>query len=120
MHKNALYSFSFCAALLAAATVVRADCVQDLDKFEASFDERLKTEGTKAAAHPMVLKMADGRLVDMRGTEADAQPKERWFVTDKDAIDSVRSGITDARQAYGSGDTAGCESRYNELQTLVN
>lgn len=120
MHKNALYSFSFCAALLAAATVVRADCVQDLDKFETSFDERLKTEGTRAAAHPMILKMADGQLVDMRGTDVDAKPKERWFVTDKDAIDSVRSGITEARRAFSSGDTAGCESRYKDLQGLVN
>jgi hypothetical protein len=120
MHKNALYSFSFCAALLAAATVVRADCVQDLDKFETSFDERLKTEGEKAAAHPMILKMADGQLVDMRGTDADAEPKERWFVTDRHAVDSVRTGISEARQAFSSGDTTGCESRYNELRTQVN
>ncbi len=120
MHKNGLYIFSLCAALLAAATVARADCVQNLDRFETSFDERLKTEGEKAAAHPMILKMADGRLVDMRGTDVDAKPTERWFVTDRHAVDNVRSGISEARKAYGSGDIAGCESRYNELQTLVN
>lgn len=111
--------FAFILTLLALPAVAQADCAQNIDKFEASFNDRLKDEHTKLAAHPLVLAMADGRLVDMRGQETDAQPTERWFVTDKDAVDNIRSGIENARTAYSEGDMTTCETTYTDLEAQL-
>ena len=119
MRRNSLNLFVLTATFLAIPAIAHADCAADIDKFETSFNDRLKEERGKLSDHPLVLVMADGRLVDMRGTETDAQPTERWFVTDKDAVENIRSGIEDARKAYSDGDMTTCESTYNDLQSRL-
>jgi len=119
MPRNALCLLVLSAAFVALPTVAHADCAKDIDQLEATFDDRLKSERSDLTGHPLVLEMADGGLVDMRGEEMDAKPTERWFVTDKDAVESIRSGIENARQAYSQGDTAKCESVRDDLQARV-
>jgi len=119
MPRNTLCLLAFSAAILAMPSISHADCAKDMDQLETSFDNRLKNERSELTSHPLVLEMKDGSLVDMRGTETNAKPTERWFVTDKDAVESIRSGIEDARRAYAQGETEKCETVRDDLQARV-
>lgn len=119
MTANAFRFLALSLAFIAMPAIAQADCAKDIDQLEASFDDRLKNERTELTDQPLVLEMEDGSLVDLRGVETNAKPTERWFVTDKDAVESFRSGIDDARQAHAEGDTAKCENVRDDLRARL-
>jgi hypothetical protein len=114
------------AALAAAALFPAAAMAQDnscADEF-AAIEKQIQGSALQAeyegreAAHPLVLLMADGELVDLSGTIITATPYESW-TGDRPVVDKVGGFLTEAKPLIESGDAEGCGALLEQARAEI-
>ena len=102
------------------ATPSLADCKAEIAAYLARIDNeeaRLKYTG-READHPLVLKMTDGRLVDLSGYIVKTGPAESWM-GDRQIYESVRQLAGQARQFADENRGGECDATLGEIRRIT-
>ncbi len=114
------------AALAAAAMFPAAAVAQDkscADEF-AAIEKQIQGSALQAeyegreGAHPLVLVMADGELVDLTGTIITATPYESWTGS-RPVVDKVGGFLTEAKPLIEEGDQEGCSAMLEQARAEI-
>ena len=114
------------AALAAAALFPAAAMAQDESCADAFAAIQKQIEGSalqadyegREGAHPLVLVMADGELVDLSGMIIIAEPYGSW-TRDRSVADRVGGFLTEAKPLIEAGDEEGCDALLEQARTQI-
>lgn len=102
------------------ATSLAQECKEGFAEVESQIEgAELQAEyAGREATHPLVLRMADGELVDLTGAIVTATPYESWTGS-REVVDKVGSLVTEAQPLIEAGNEEECMALLEQARSEI-